>query len=165
MGAIDGRMNIRSLEDGERSGRPRCTTDDMDQEIGLYSDAHVNALPRDIVRELELPVSARTVARRRIEIDLHTFVQRHEHAFTEHDLKRRIAFAEGYSNWTEDDWRRVLWSDHTLIHAGLSDSRVRHASSRQGMRCQVPWTGGAAAGRRLALGLLLCRRIRTCGAV
>jgi transposase len=105
----------RSLEDGERSGRPRCTSDDTDQEIGLYSDAHVNALPRDIVRELELQVSARTVRRRRIEIDLHTFVQRHEHAFTEHDLKRRIAYAEGYSYWTEADWRRVMWSDHTLF--------------------------------------------------
>jgi hypothetical protein len=46
---------------------------------------------------LALLVSARTVARRRIEIDLHTFVRRHEHAFTELDLKRRIAFAEGYS--------------------------------------------------------------------
>ena len=89
-----------SLEDSERSGRPRCTTDDIDQEIGLYSDAHVNALPRDIVRELELTVSARTVRRRRIEIDLHTFVKRHEHAFTDFDLKRRIAYAEGYSSWT-----------------------------------------------------------------
>jgi hypothetical protein len=104
-----------SVTDHERSGRPRCTTDDTDQDIGLYSTAHVNALPRDIVRELELPVSARTVARRRLEIDLHTFVQRHEHAFTEFDLKRRIAFAEGYSSWTEGDWRRVLWSDHTLF--------------------------------------------------
>jgi transposase len=104
-----------SLEDGERSGRPRCTTDDTDQEIGLYSDAHVNALPRDIVRELELPVSARTVRRRLNEINLHTYVQRKEHAFTEFDLRRRIAFAEGYANWKEAEWRRVLWSDHTLF--------------------------------------------------
>jgi len=108
-------QETRSLEDSERSGRPRCTSDDTDQEIGLYSDAHVNALPRDIVRELELTVSARTVRRRRIEIDLHTFVQRHEHAFTEHDLQRRIAYAEGYSNWTAADWGRVMWSDHTLF--------------------------------------------------
>jgi transposase len=105
----------RSLDDAERSGRPRCTSDDTDQEIGLYSDARVNALPRDIVRELELTVSARTVRRRRIEIDLHTFVQRHEHAFTGHDLQRRIAYAEGYSNWTAADWGRVMWSDHTLF--------------------------------------------------
>jgi DDE superfamily endonuclease len=101
--------------DSERSGRPRCTTDDTDQEIGLYSWAHHKALPTVIVRELKLPVSARTVRRRRCEIDLHTFVQRHEHAFTAEDLRRRISFAEGYSRWTKDDWRRVMWSDHTLF--------------------------------------------------
>jgi transposase len=105
----------RSLEDAERSGRPRCTTDDTDQEMMLYSNSHHKALPRDIQRELELPVSARTVRRRLAEIDLHTFVRRHEHQFTELDLKRRIAFAEGYSHWADKEWGRVLWSDHTLF--------------------------------------------------
>ncbi len=131
--------NERSVADAERSGRPRCTTDDTDQEIGLYSDAHVNALPRDIARELELPVSARTVARRRIEIDLHTFVQRQEHAFTEIDLRRRIAFAEGYSSWTESDWRRVLWSDHTLF---TLDHQTRDYVTRPpGKACDSKYLG------------------------
>lgn len=115
---LDRWRSTHSLADADRSGRPRCTTDAIDQEIGLYSDAHVQALPRDIVRELELPVSARTVARRRLEIDLHTYVQRREHVFTPWDLQRRIAFAEGYAHWTEADWRRVLWSDHTLFTLG-----------------------------------------------
>lgn len=105
----------RSLEDADRTGRPRCTTDGTDQDIGLYSWEHHKALPHDIVRELELPVSARTVRRRLCEIDLHTFVRRREHVLTEEDLRRRISFAEGYSRWTEDDWSRVLWSDHTLF--------------------------------------------------
>jgi hypothetical protein len=71
-------------------------------------------------------VSARTVARRRIEIDLHTYVRRHEHAFTELDLKRRISFAEGYSRWAEDDWRRVLWTPCSPWITKLeSTSRVR----------------------------------------
>jgi transposase len=105
----------RSLEDAERSGRPRLTTDDTDQDMMLHADSHVNALPRDIVRELDLPVSARTVRRRLNEIDLHTYVQRKEHAFTEKDLQRRLSFANGYSLWGEKEWRRVLWSDHTLF--------------------------------------------------
>ena len=104
-----------SVADAERSGRPRCTTDDIDQDIMLYSNSHHSALPRDIRRELQLQASARTVRRRLAEIDLHTFVRRHEHQFTELDLKRRVAFAEGYSHWTEEEWSRVLWSDHTLL--------------------------------------------------
>lgn len=107
--------DAHSVTDHERSGRARCTTSDVDQDIGLYSDQHVNALPKDIVRELELPISARTVRRRLAEIDLHTYVKRHEHAFTELDLRRRISFAEGYSHWKEEEWSRILWSDHGLF--------------------------------------------------
>lgn len=103
------------VADHERSGRPRCTTDDTDQDIMLYSNSHHKALPSDIRREMELPASARTVRRRLCEIDLHTFVQRREHTFTEDDLRRRISFAEGYSRWGDDEWGRVLWSDHTLF--------------------------------------------------
>lgn len=104
-----------SVADADRSGRPRCTTDETDQDIMLYSNTHHNAVPTDIRREMELDVSSRTVRRRLCEIDLHTYVKRHEHAFTELDLKRRIAFAEGYSTWGDAEWRRILWSDHTLF--------------------------------------------------
>jgi transposase len=108
-------QETHSLEDSERSGRPRCTADETDQSITAYSEQHVNSLPRDIVRELELPVSARTVRRRLAEVELHTYVKRREHAFTDFDLRRRISFAEGYSRWDEEDWSRVLFSDHTLF--------------------------------------------------
>jgi transposase len=104
----------RSLEDGERSGRPRCTTEDVDQDIMLHSDSHVNDNPKDIVRALDLDVSARTVRRRLNEIDLHSYVQRAEHE----NVRARIAFAEGYSNWTEDKWATVLFSDETPFYLG-----------------------------------------------
>jgi len=107
-------QETHSLEDSERSGRPRCTTDDTDQAVGLYSDAHVTDSPRDIVRALELPVDRRTVRRRLNEIDLHNCVQRSEYE----NVRARLAFAEGYSRWTEDDWSRVLFSDETHFYLG-----------------------------------------------
>jgi transposase len=103
-----------SLEDSERSGRPRCTTDDIDQDIMLHSDAHINDNPKDIVRALDLDVSARTVRRRLNEIDLHSCIQRAEHE----NVRARISFAEGYSRWTEDDWCRVMFSDETHFYLG-----------------------------------------------
>lgn len=103
-----------SVADAERSGRPRCTTDETDQAIMLHSDAHVNDNPRDIVRALELDVSSRTVRRRLNEIDLHSCVQRAEHE----NVRARIAFAEGYSRWMENDWSRVLFSDETHFYLG-----------------------------------------------
>ena len=104
----------RSLDDAERSGRPRCTTDATDQDIMLHSDTHVNDVPKDIVRALDLDVSARTVRRRLNEIDLHGCVQRAEHE----NVRARLSFAEGYSRWTEDEWSRVMFSDETHFYLG-----------------------------------------------
>ena len=104
----------RSVADAERSGRPRCTSDDTDQDIMLHSDAHVTDNPKDIVRALELDVSARTVRRRLNEIDLHSFVQRAEHE----NIRARLSFAEGYSRWSEDGWSRVMFSDETHFPLG-----------------------------------------------
>jgi transposase len=105
----------RSLMDADRSGRPRCTTDDKDQEMMLYSNTHHHAVPSVIRRELNVDASTRTVRRRLSEIDLHTYVQQYESEFLILHRKRRIAFAEGYSGWGEDEWSRVLWSDHCLF--------------------------------------------------
>jgi hypothetical protein len=79
-----------------------------------YSDAHVTDNPKDIVRALDLGVSAHTVRRRLNEIDLHGCVQRAEHE----NVRARISFAEGYGSWTEDDWARVLFSDETHFPLG-----------------------------------------------
>jgi len=107
-------QETHSLEDGDRSGRQRCTTDDLDQDIMRHSDEHVNEVPKDIVRALDLGVSAHTVRRRLNEIGLHGFVQRAEHE----NVRARIAFAEGYSRWTVDDWSRVMFSDETHFYLG-----------------------------------------------
>jgi transposase len=111
----------RSLGDSERSGRPRCTPIQTDDEIIDYAEEKVNVVPRDIVRELQLPVCNRTVRRRLDEVDLHGRVQKEEYAYTDETIRRRISFAEGYFNWTEDDWSRVIFSDEThfpLEHHG-----------------------------------------------
>lgn len=107
-----------SLEDGERSGRPRCTTDDTDQTIGLLSDQQPTLTPKDIRRELQLPVSPHTISRRLDEIGLFGRVQESEHDLTEFDLQRRLAFANQYLHWTADQWACVFFSDETHFYLG-----------------------------------------------
>lgn len=104
----------RSLEDAERRGRPRCTSEEVDEAVIDYSDAHVTACPKDIVREMELDVSARTVRRRLNDAGLLSHVQRAEHE----NVRARLSFAEGYSRWTEVEWERVLFSDETHFPLG-----------------------------------------------
>jgi transposase len=108
----------RSLDHVERSGRPRCTTADTDERIEDFADEKVTTTPKEIVRELELPISARTVRRRLDDVGLYGRVQQEEHAYTDENIRRRIAFAEGYSRWTEDDWSRVMFSDECNFYLG-----------------------------------------------
>jgi transposase len=111
-------QETRSLDDSVRSGRPRCTTEQTDEAIDALADEKVSVVPKDVVRELELPVSARTVRRRLDEVGLFGRVQQEEHAYSDETLRSRIAFAEGYSRWTEDEWARVVFSDETHFHLG-----------------------------------------------
>jgi len=105
----------RSLDDGERSGRPRCTDDDTDAQMEQVADEKKRTVPKEIKKELQLDCSARTIRRRLDEVGLHGRVGRTEYAFDERDLQRRLSFAEGYGDWTVADWDRVLFSDETHI--------------------------------------------------
>jgi transposase len=127
-----------SLLDKERSGRPRCTTDDLDQDIMIYSDSHVNKLPKDLVRELDLPVSARTVRRRLNEIGLGGFVRRYEYDFNEFDIQRRLAFAHEYEHWTEDDWSHVFFSDEVPFYLGQHGRE--YVQRPEGMACDPKYS-------------------------
>jgi transposase len=111
-------QETRSLEDGERSGRPRCTSDETDQTIGLLSDKKPTLTPKDIRRELQLPLSFHTISRRLDEIGLFGRVQETEHELTEFDLQRRLAFANEHLHWTADRWARVFFSDETHFYLG-----------------------------------------------
>lgn len=103
----------RDLDDAERSGRPRSTSERTDVRIEEFAEERKFTTPKEIKNELELDVSARTIRRRLDEVGLFGRVARHEHDFTELDLKRRLAFAEGYAHWTEHEWEQVIFSDET----------------------------------------------------
>ena len=105
----------RSLDDAERSGRPRCTDDETDRSIEAIAEEKKFTVPKQIKNELQLECSKRTVRRRLDEVGLHGRVARTEYVYDDHDIQRRLSFAEGYANWTVADWSRVLFSDETHI--------------------------------------------------
>jgi len=108
----------RSLNDAERSGRPRCTDDDTDQRIADYAKEQKFVTPRQITAALHLPCSARTTRRRLDEVGLLGRVARSEFPFTPEHIRSRLSFAEGYAHWTASDWERVIFSDETHIELG-----------------------------------------------
>lgn len=104
-----------TVEDVPRAGRPRATDEATDDRIADLAEERKFITPKQIRSELELDVSARTVRRRLDEVGLHGRVARAEYPFDERDLRRRLSFAEGYANWSEADWERVIFSDETHI--------------------------------------------------
>ncbi len=101
----------RSLEDNERSGRPRSTSDDTDQDIGLHTWENADQSARVVLRELGLRVSWRTIRRRMNEIGLLSHVKHYEQELTDEHREKRVQWAKDYSHWSEEDWARVLFSD------------------------------------------------------
>lgn len=105
----------RSLQDAERSGRPRCTDDATDEAIADFAEEKKFVTPKQIAAELALPVSDDTVRRRLDEAGLHGRVARAAPMWTPTHIRKRISFAGGYARWTEADWERVIFSDETHV--------------------------------------------------
>lgn len=111
-------QETRSLEDAERSGRPRSTTDATDEEISLHTWEHEDQPARVVLRELGLRVHWRTVRRRMNEVGLRSHVKRFEQELTAEHRRNRVQWAQDYSRWTDEDWATVMWSDHKLFILG-----------------------------------------------
>ena len=101
-----------------RSGRPHSLSQEASQSIIQSSGEHHTAEPKDIKRELQLPVSPRTIRRELNSAGLFSHIQSTEHAFTQFDLQRRLAFANEHLNHNEAWWSRVFFSDETHFYLG-----------------------------------------------
>jgi transposase len=105
----------KEVSDEQRSGRPRATSEEQDTNMCLASRVDPFASPRTIKHQLDLDVSEDTIARRLDEAGLHARVARQQFQLSGDHKRQRLSFAEGYSRWSEDDWRRVFFADETLF--------------------------------------------------
>ena len=99
------------LKDEHRSGRPRCTDDDTDTDIAGAAMVEKFTTPRSLKRKYGFEPSTRTIDRRLQEAGLFGRVARHKKKFSASEIKNRLSFAEGYKNWTKEQWEHVLFSD------------------------------------------------------
>lgn len=107
-----------SLDDKERSGRPRCTDEDTDVAIEEFAEAKKFVTPRDIRRELQLTCAARTVRRRLDEVNLFGRVAREEDDFDERIITLRLSFARGFLHFTDAEWDTLIFSDEVHFCLG-----------------------------------------------
>jgi hypothetical protein len=83
-----------------------------------------NSLPlRDITNIIGLPISERTVRRRRSEAGLGSYVATEKPGLSSQNVAKRLAWAERYKDWTIDEWKKVIWSDESSIWIGVNPRR------------------------------------------
>lgn len=101
---------------GSRSGRPRKTDEAQDTAIAVTARIERFTSPRQIARTLNFGIGRRTVDRRLQEAGLFGRVARHKRCYSEAEIRKRLAFAEGYKHWTPEQWSKVLFSDEKCFY-------------------------------------------------
>lgn len=119
-GAINHFQKFGTHNNVQRKTRPRKTSPRIDRKISKLSkiDPKKSAkdIQREILNEIDTPVSVWTIRRRLVEAGLHGRVSRKKPLVTPNQRKRRIEFARSHSSWSTQQWKFILWSDETKIN-------------------------------------------------
>lgn len=122
-------LETGSLQHRPRSGRPRATTSREDrfiertalQEPQLTS----NRIGNSVNLTRDAPISNRTVRRKLVESGLHSRRPATGPVLTPRHRRARLNFARIHEDWSEDDWRSVLFTDESRFTLQGPDGRQR----------------------------------------
>lgn len=84
-----------------------------DRRIVRESRRNPSTTSRNIVEQLKLNISSRTVRRRLNEEGLKNCVARRKPHISKMNKKKRLDFAKKYINKPLSFWKRVIWSDES----------------------------------------------------
>ena len=150
------------------SGRPRATTKRMDDAILLAAKKSPKksskAIEAGLPQEGKVP-SQRTIRRRLFDAGLKSYKPAKKPRLSSKNIADRLAFCQKYKDWSNEQWKRVMFSDETLISQFYAFCRHvrRPPNKRDDYRYIVPsvknapkvmiW-GGICAGGRCGLWFL-----------
>jgi len=128
-----------------RTGRPKITTRREDNFIVTTSKRNRRFTAPEIARELRKsrrqPVSDRTVARRLQQYGLGGRIAVKKPLLRAANIKKRYAWAKEHQDWTEEQWKTVLWTDESKFELFGSHRRTyvrRRPGERFHHECIVP---------------------------
>lgn len=104
-------------------GRPRLISDGNARLIERRIKNNKKLTPKAAAKDLNLNASEWTVRRSLNRIGLVSSVKKKKPALSDKNIKARLKFCKDHKNWTEEDWKRVIWSDETKINRYQSDGK------------------------------------------
>lgn len=111
------------LTDAPRSGRQRCTSDELDRLIvaAAFEDPFQSA--REFRDVLNLNVSLSTIRNRLKDAGLNGCVAAQKPYLTAKQKEQRLAFARAHEQWTVDDWQEVVFTDELTFSTRWDQQR------------------------------------------
>ena len=97
-----------TVDDEPRAGRNQLITPDFATAARQHP---LSATPRMLKAELKANVSKRTIRRRLNDDSLFGRVARRHYQYTPDIIRQRLSFANGYKDWTDEQWMSALYSD------------------------------------------------------
>ncbi|CDQ85386.1 unnamed protein product [Oncorhynchus mykiss] len=133
-----------SNQNRNRSGRPRCTTEQEDKYIRVSSLRNRRLtgpqLAASLNSTLKTPVSTSTVKRRLRDAGLLGRVVKKKTCLRLANKNKRLRWAKEHSHWTEEDWKKVLWTDESKFEVfGSQRTFVRRRKNEKMLEeCLTP---------------------------
>lgn len=123
----------KSVEVISKGGRPRKTDKRTDALIVREIKKFPFKSAPTLVKELNIPVSARTVSRRLIDADLLAYRPAKKPLISKRNQLKRLQFAQEHISWTVNQWKNVLFSDESKFNIIASDgiTRVRRPKGKR----------------------------------
>lgn len=103
---------------------PRKTTEREDRYL-LRAAKQFNEVPlRDISKIVNIPVSKSTMSRRLHEVGYGRYIARKKPQLSSKNIEERLEWAQKHKDWMSEQWKKVIWSDETLLQVGHSSKRI-----------------------------------------
>ena len=134
-----------SNQSRKRSGRPRCTTEQEDKYIRVSSLRNRRLTGPQLASSLnstrKTPVSTSTVKRRLRDSGLQGRVAKKKPYLRLANKRKRLRWAKEHRHWTEEDWKKVLWTDESKFEVFGSQRRTfvrRRTNEKMLEECLTP---------------------------
>ena len=110
-------MATKDVKTAQRSGRKKCTTSCEDRSLIRQSLRNrrktSSELAAEFNEETDAKISARTVRRRLVDHGLRGCKARKKPFISETNKKKCLQWAKNLSEWTREQWSKVIWSDES----------------------------------------------------
>lgn len=111
------------IDDDYRAGRPRSSTQDVDQLIVAAAIDDPFLSSREIRDMFQLDISERTIRRRLREAGLNSCIAAQKPYLTDRQKRQRLEFARAHEQWSVTDWGEVVFTDESTFSSKWDQQR------------------------------------------